>query len=275
MVKIIAWNIGHRTEPWRELIRSDADIALLTEAAEPPPDVAGKVEVDPAPWFTTSVGANCRWRAAIVRLSDRVGVTWIKGNSIQEAKPGEVAISRPGTLAAAVITPSAGEPFIAVAMYSAWERPMPDVRGDWIYADASVHRLISDLSAFVGTQSGHRILAAGDLNILHGYGEHGNCYWGGRYASCFSRLQALGLTFVGPQAPDGRQADPWPAELPVDSRNVPTYHTNHQRPETATRQLDFAFASSRFAKNVRVRARNEPEEWGPSDHCRLEIEVST
>ena len=29
-----------------------------------------------------------------------------------------------------------------------------------------------------------------------------------------------------------------------------------------------------MADSVSVRALNEPEQWGPSDHCRLEIEVS-
>ena len=76
-----------------------------------------------------------------------------------------------------------------------------------------------------------------------------------------------------PQAPYGRQADPWPAELPPTSRNVPTYHSNCQTPATATRQLDFVFASKSMADAVRVRALNEVEHWGPSDHCRLEILV--
>jgi hypothetical protein len=41
---------------------------------------------------------------------------------------------------------------------------------------------------------------------------------------------------VGPQAPDGgRQADPWPEELPAGSRNVPTYHRSRKTPATATR----------------------------------------
>jgi len=38
--------------------------------------------------------------------------------------------------------------------------------------------------------------------------------------------------------------------------------------------LDFVFASERLAERVRVRALNEPEEWGPSDHCRVEVEVA-
>jgi hypothetical protein len=33
-VKLISWNIGHRAEPWRQLLESDADVALLEEAAE-------------------------------------------------------------------------------------------------------------------------------------------------------------------------------------------------------------------------------------------------
>ena len=143
----------------------------------------------------------------------------------------------------------------------------------WIYADGSVHRLISDLSVLVGRQRGHRILAAGDLNILYGYGEGGSAYWAARYETVFRRMKAVGLTFVGPQAPDGRRADPWPDELPGDSDNVPTFHTTHQSPATATRQLDFVVASGDLAGEVRVRARNAPDDWGPSDHCRVEIEV--
>jgi endonuclease/exonuclease/phosphatase family metal-dependent hydrolase len=158
-------------------------------------------------------------------------------------------------------------------MYAAWEKPHATTGSGWIYADGSAHRLISDLSALVGQQVGHRIIAAGDLNILHGYGENGSPYWASRYATVFARMAALGLSFMGPQFPAGRRADPWPDELPEDSANVPTYHTSHQIPATATRQLDFVFASAGLVERVRVSARNEPDGWGPSDHCRVEIEV--
>lgn len=86
-------------------------------------------------------------------------------------------------------------------------------------------------------------------------------------------MRALGLRFVGPQAPDGRRADPWPEEFPEESGNVPTCYATSQAPTTATRQLDYAFASPGLAKTGKVRALNEPEDWGPSDHCRLEIEI--
>jgi hypothetical protein len=92
----------------------------------------------------------------------------------------------------------------------------------------------------------------------------------------FDRAEAMGLRFVGPQAPYGRQANPWPAELPEDSLNVPTYHTSRQGPMGATRQLDFVFASHVLAERLSVRALNgDPEEWGPSDHCRVAIELKT
>ncbi len=274
MVKMITWNIARREDAWRFLLDSDADIALLQEAAEPPADVAGMLDVDPAPWWTPGADKKRRWRAAIVKLSDRVHVQWLEAKSLHEAHSGELAVSRPGTLAAATVTPTSGEPFIVASMYALWEKPHTVTGSGWIYADGSVHRLISDLSVFVGQQAGHRILAAGDLNVLYGYGEGGSAYWASRYATVFRRMSALGLSFVGPQAPAGRRAEPWPDELPRTSNNVPTYHTSHQTPATATRQLDFVFASNSLTERVRVRALNEPDQWGPSYHCRVEIEVA-
>jgi len=54
---------------------------------------------------------------------------------------------------------------------------------------------------------------------------------------------------------------------------VPTYHHNRQTPANASRQLDFVFASESIADRVNVKALNSVEEWGPSDHCRIMIEL--
>ena len=263
-VKVISWNIGGGVAPWQWLTEMDADVALLQEAGEPPRDLVKPVDVDPAPWRTAGWSVWAR-RTAIAKLSDRVNVEWITAKSLGDADSGALAVSRPGTLTAAIVTLPDVEPFVVVSMYSFWESPHVSTGSGLIVSDASAHRLVSDLSAFIGQQRGHRILAAGDLNILHGHGEHGDEYWASRYGTVFSRMEALGLPFVGPQAPNGRQADPWPDELPRESKNVPTY---------AARQLDFVFASREMAHSVSVRALNEPEQWGPSDHCRLEISVS-
>lgn len=43
MVKIVSWNIARRDDAWRYLIETDADIALLQEAVEPPAEVAQRL----------------------------------------------------------------------------------------------------------------------------------------------------------------------------------------------------------------------------------------
>ena len=206
MVKIIAWNMAHRHDAWRFLATSEADIALLQEASQPPTDVASKFDVDPAPWQT----GRSRWRTAIVRLSTRAELQWIEAKPLAEARGGELGVSRLGTLAAAIVTPQMGEPFTAISVYGCWETPHAMTNGKFIYADASVHRLISDLSVFVSKRATNSLLVAGDLNILYGYGERGDAYWAARYETVFTRMKALGLLFIGPQAPAGRLAEPWP-----------------------------------------------------------------
>jgi endonuclease/exonuclease/phosphatase family metal-dependent hydrolase len=275
-MKLVSWNMAHREEAWRFLLGGDADVALLQEAVPPPVDAAGRLKVDSSPWETAGAGVYRPWRTAVVGLTDRVAVEHLEATSLPEAPYRGLAVSRPGTLAAALVTPRDGEPFYAVSMYAVWEAPHERTRSEWTFADASVHRLISDLSGLIGQQRGHRIVAAGDLNIYHGYGERGSAYWAGRYETVFARMAALGLPFVGPQAPHGRPADPRPPELPEGCSNVPTYHTNRQTPETASHQLDFVFASPGLAERVRVGALNhlERQRWGPSDHCRVEIELA-
>jgi endonuclease/exonuclease/phosphatase family metal-dependent hydrolase len=269
-MKLISWNMAQRKSAWQFLASSDADVALVQEAKEPPADLAKRFGIDAAPWQT---GPSRAWRTAVVNVSRGAKLQWIATRSLPEAQSEELGVSRPGTLAVAIITPPNGEPFVAVSAYATWEQSHSLTGRGLIYADASVHRLISDLSVFAGKRFARDILVAGDFNILNGYGEYGDEYWADRYETVFTRMTALGFKFIGPQAPNGRQAEPWPSELPRTSLNVPTYHTRQQAPETCTRQLDFVFASGRLADRAGVRALNEPDQWGPSDHCRIEIQV--
>ena len=85
----------------------------------------------------------------VVKLSDRVEVEWFKQiGPVWESEPDEIPVSGIGTITAARVTPKDGsiEPFIAVSMYGRWLGPHPSAVGDWIYSDASAHRIISDLS---------------------------------------------------------------------------------------------------------------------------------
>ncbi len=270
-MRIISWNARHRVENWRNVAAMDADVALLQEACAPPSDLGDHLNVDSDPWRTDGT-ANRAWRTSIVGLRRETRIERIPTRTLAEAGREHLAVSRLGTIAAArVSVGSARETITLASIYSVWESPHQSKEGSWIFADASAHRLISDLSALVERQKGHRIIAAGDLNCLFGHGEHGSSYWRARYQTIFDRCSAIGLAFVGPRAPRGRQASPWPDELPTDSLNVPTYYTSHQTPASATRQLDFVFASADLAPRVEVHARNGVDEWGPSDHCQIEI----
>ncbi len=304
-VTVVSWNIDTGREPWRQLIQMNADVALLQEARPPPDDVvrqrdaalpptedAGPLDIGPQEsWDSHSWNSDWwhgRWSALydrwpmVVRLSDRVDVEWFRQISpVGGAKPDEVAVSGIGTIAVARVTPKDGstEPFIAVSMYARWIGSHPSVKTAWRfgYADSSAHRIISDLSAFIGHENPrtHRILVAGDLNIAHGYGDGGDPYWEARYRSVFERMAAIGLEFMGPQMPNGRQAETLATGEPADSRNVVTYYLPGKDPQTASNnQLDYVFASRGFHEDIKVRAMNSVEEWGASDHCRLLIEIA-
>lgn len=293
-IKVISWNIARRQKPWRELAQMDSDVALLQEAGPPPDEVTDKVDIGPREaWDSHSWNSDWwrgRWPALydrwpmVVRLSNRVDVEWFKqvGPIWRYPEAGEIAVSGIGTITAARIIPRDGstEPFILVSMYGQWVGSHPAVKTSWSigYSDASVHRIISDLSAFIGHENPrtHRILAAGDLNIAHGYGDGGSPpYWEARYRSVFDRMSALGLEFMGPQSPNGRQAQTKAMREPTDSRNVVTFYLPGKNPATASNnQLDYVFASRGFHRNIAVRAMNSVEEWGSSDHCRIEILVS-
>ncbi len=298
-VTVVSWNIAKKREPWRELARMDVDVALLQEAGPPPEDVArlGDATLPPAEGGFLDIGPQEAWDShswnsdwwhgrgwnalydrwpMVVKLSDRVEVEWFKqigpvwGNGIDE-----IAVSGIGTITAARVTPKDGtiEPFIAVSMYGRWLGPHPSTVGDWIYSDASAHRIISDLSTFIGyynRPSEHRILAAGDLNMSFKSANQ----FDHRAQTVLDRFQAIGLDYLGPQYPAGRRADPIPPHLNEASLDVPTYYNMPSNtPIGASVQLDHVFASRGFHEDVSVRAMNGVDEWGSSDHCRVLIDV--
>ena len=274
--KIVSWNIARRRKPWRQLLQMDADVALLQEAGRIPEDVSESIEVG---------GDELRDSDSydrfpmIARLSDRVSVEWFNPvDPTGELGSGDFTVSDIGTIAAARIVPDDSPPFMVFSMYARWERPHPSTASKWFagYSDGSAHRIVSDLSTFIGSEdpSTHRILAAGDLNQIYGATDDNRNALPARDRSVMDRLEALGLEFLGPQHPAGRLADPTPEGLPPDTRNVPIWHSTADSPATARIQLDYVFASRGFHGDVSVRAMNSVEEWGASDHCRLLIEVA-
>ena len=264
-LRLVSWNVGLRTEAVRVLRESNVDVALLQE-----------VRLATDAWEQEHYDRGAR----VVQFSNRV--TLIPFRTIPQGRrpaADEIAVSAPGTLAAARVVPEAGNPFVAVSVYARWEKPHPSTPTNWGvgYADAMAHRAISDLSTFIGhiDPSTHHILVAGDFNMIRGATDANRLALPARDRSVFARFEALGFVLLGPQYPAGRRAEPTPSGLPADTANVPTYHTTRQRPATAANQLDYVFASRGFHACVSTRAFNDPEEWGPSDHCRIGIEVDT
>lgn len=115
-MKLITWNIAGREKAWHYLLNIDADLALLQEATEPPSEVAKALDVDPAPWHTAGAGKNRPWRAALANLSKQFAVLWFEPKSIDAACPGDLAVSRMGSLAAASVALPSGEALVVVSI---------------------------------------------------------------------------------------------------------------------------------------------------------------
>ena len=282
MIKVVSWNVGKREQPWHELVRmardGDADVALLQEAGHPPGELVDLVEYEDRVFWGRHL--YDRW-PLVVKLSERITVRpYRQVPPISDLGEDAIGVSGIGTIAAARVIPRdrEEEAFVAVSMYARWLKPHPSTKSSWRvgYPDASAHRIMSDLSAFIGhsNPTKHRILAAGDLNMF--YGATGSrLSLPARDRTVWDRMQALGLEFLGPQAPHGRSTDSAPDDVPSDTKNVPTFYRPGNGPATAVNQLDYAFASRGFHGTVSVHAMNGIAEWGPSDHCRLMIEVKT
>jgi hypothetical protein len=234
VLRLVSWNTAGRD--WWSTCDQDIDILLLQEARRPPsaPSFPLLPSID-VEWRTAG-STRRRWSTAIAAPSGRVALRPHPITDLSDASTEGLRVSRGGTLCVADVVRD-GQVVVTVAsMYAAWETAR---RGRTIYADASAHRLLSDLSALISTRRSHRIVAAGDLNILRGYGEYGDSYWKARYATVFDRAEAMGLKCVGPQAPNGRQAQPWPDELPPRQRqraDVP-----HHPPDTGNRDAPARF----------------------------------
>ena len=258
--------------------QGEADVALLQEAGGPPGDMVDLVAYEDHVFWNRHL--YDRW-PLVVQLSDRVEVEWFRQvPPISELGECDIGVSGIGTMAAARVTPSGRgqDAFVAVSVYGRWMLPHPSTGSPWRVgaSDVSAHRILSDLSAFIGHSdpTKHRILVAGDLNMFYGATDD-TLSLPEREKTVWDRFAALGLEFLGPQSPRGRQAARPHPDVPANTKNVPTYHLRNASPESADRQLDYVFASRGFHERVKVSALNGVGEWGSSDHCRLMIEIAT
>ena len=263
-MKIVCWNMAHSRRSWDALVQmADVDIALLQEASRLPAEFRHTVEVDRRLWDKR----HSDWMvypSVVARLTDRVSARFIENRPIGDPYSHDFYTSEWGTLGAAVVkSDDQIEPITVVSMAAGGdsytrESGSPSRRE----AIGSVHRLISDLARLVGRRS--RVIAAGDWSINRGWSSHPTAIWNEREAlhfrTAFDRMRALGFRHLMPEGRRGYHDD------------VVTFKPIGMPPAEAWGQLDYVFATENIADHVTVRALNQPDEWGPSDHCRLVID---
>ena len=321
MITIVSWNVNRSSVAVSTLRAMGVDLALLQEVGPGivtqlsdsivggPLRLEGTESRPVVATLSNRVSAEPLWPTPLplsslnegeIAISDPTTLAVARVTPLPDGEASEKPSAGESETPPRVEEPSAGEcetpppmePFIVVSMYARWLKPHPLTRrappvrrpgllAINLYADASAHRIISDLSNLIGhsNPAGHRIIVAGDLNTIYGATEQSRYETPARAETIFSRMNALGLEFVGPRWPTGRGRT---RDVPPDTQNVPTYlpfarlKEMREAPENGTvagNQLDYVFASRGFHERVRVRALNAPHEWGPSDHCRLLIEV--
>jgi exonuclease III len=282
VIRVWSWNLHGAFQLYQSVIdvvsKADVDLILAQEVRQSVARAGWTVVPEPGPaWGIPQHGC---YQSAVLHKPGTFRVEpHPEAVPLADARWDQLGLSIPGSASAATIYPGAAEPIILVSVYCPWDGPgLKWQRGSGlVISDANAHRVVSDIAMLndvIDNPDAHRVIVAGDWNILRGYGEEASPYWARRYASVFERMEALGFAFSGPMAPDGgRQAHPWPVELPTDSRCVPTFHPSSRTPAGAARQLDFVFASKSLEAAVQTRARNQPDEWGPSDHCVIEIDI--
>jgi len=283
-MRLWSWNLAGARSLTHAVIdhlkASDADVVLAQEVRRSV-ESSGYLIVSPTDRQGVYPGDNSYFTAVLHRGD--VAVTAEPALApLTDAGWDQLGVSVRGTIAAAKVTPTDADPITVISVYCPWSGPGQSwQRGSGlVISEANAHRVVSDISMLaevIDKPDRHRILVAGDWNILYGYGEDGSEYWAERYDTVFRRMDALGFVLCGPFAPDGgRQADPWPSnELPESSRCVPTFHSSQRSPAEAQRQLDFVFASKSISDGVMTRAVNDVASWGPSDHCVIEIDLDT
>lgn len=257
--------MAHRRAAWTALLNmSGVDVGLLQEASRVPRELQDQVEVDQRLW-EPECGNPGGYPSVVARLSDRVTTRFVETRSISCAASHDFYTSEWGTLGAATVKPAAeGDAITVISMAPTYNYFTPESGSRTRYETiGSVHRLISDLARLVGRRS--RVIAAGDWTINRGWSSQPAPVWNEREAlhfrTAFDRMTALGFRHL---PPEGRKNERGEAV---------TFVPIGATPEQAFAQLDFVFATENIADRVSVLALNQPDEWGPSDHCRIEINV--
>ena len=253
-MKIVSWNMQNKSESWRFLLgqrHDDYDFAFVGEACTPPPDVQQSAmsagwNIPFETWSLQPGEQRKQYRQEVLGIRAGWSIERLDRNEVVDvASPlmtDEVDRLFRRWHRAAVVERS-GEELCLVCVVSGHRQAQ------------SLPELIEGVRTALENRSSMPMIVAGDLTTD-----------GDKSAAMFSRMEDMGLPWVGPTAPNYIQ---------VIGRKP------HQR-ETAAdahRHLNHVFVSDEIADRVTATALNDPDEnsaafWGPSDHCRILIELT-
>ena len=236
-------------------------IALLQEAVTPPngdwttypPTNASDL------WAIKAHTDRQRNFASVVAVLDpALASNAVVPQALGAAEYGRFAVSHPGQFSVAEVASPSGKTITVISLYGIWDR---DDR--YLFAEATLHRAISDLTILLQEQQRTHVVLAGDLNIFFEWDQaEYDAYWAARYETVFTRLAAYGLDPVGPFG--NQPLAGCACGRGDDCRHVRTF-AFQRKPENRLNQLDFVFATSPL-QPLSCNALEDDAAWRYSDH---------
>ncbi|MCY4087741.1 MAG: hypothetical protein OXG37_12895 [Actinomycetia bacterium] len=233
MVRVVCWNAEHKRDSWRFLCDRRGEADVALLQEACTPPEEITRRLDVGPGPWVHEGWN--GARAIVRISNRVWVERIPTRDIIASAPSVSAIDSPARLAAGVATLPGGEQLGLVSFESA---------GYWAERVPAMILQVQRYCEKQGWDAGLPFIVGADLTT-----------WWDSDTTVFGEMMRIGLPLIGPHAA--------------------TFYSrpSGQKPVDATLQLDYVFASRLIAHRLTVQALNDPGDWGPSDHCRIVINL--
>lgn len=266
-LRVLSWNMHQTATSWQYLqdlaVRYQVDIALVQEARRPSVAPAMRCEpsfTDVERWCVPiPIGLRRRYCSAVVCFNNDLEVVPVQPTLLGETSYGGFAASHPGQFAVCTVATPGRRPVTVISLYGIWDT-MSDT-GE-IYAYASLHRALSDLTPIIQSRDA-QIILAGDLNVWQGYG---GAPWEERYRVVFDRMASQGLKLVGPFRPDEQPAlDDCPCGPRPGCRHVATFRYQ-SNPRNRPYQNDFVLATAELARVAVVTTVTEDALWLHSDH---------
>lgn len=254
-MKIVSWNMQNKSESWRFLLgprHDDYDFALIGESCDPRPRIGRTVtesgwDIPLDTWDKQPGEKRKRYRQEVLGICGGWQIERLDRNAILDAAPASPDLVQVPSIfrrwhRAAVVERS-GREYCLVCVVSGHRQAQ------------SLPELIEGVRSVLQGRASMPMIVAGDLTTNGDDSE-----------KMFGRMKDMGLPWVGPTAPNYIQ---------VIGRKP------HQRetPADAHRHLNHVFVSDEIADRVTATALNDPDEnsvafWGPSDHCRILIEIA-